>query len=457
MSRVDRDTYRRVDLIQYHLHPSRAILNISIFGLGYVGAVTAGCLAKRGHRIIGVDVHTQKVDSFNAGIPPIVEPGLGELLRSARDRAVLKATVRAEEAVCESELSIICVGTPSTVTGGLDLSFVRGVVQEIAGILQGTSKRHTLVIRSTMLPGSTEQLVREALAPMLESGQLRVFYYPEFLREGSAVSDFEHPSLTVVGTAPGGGIPASLAEALFGQPAVVNWATAEMIKYACNAFHASKIVFANEIGRIGKERGIDARAVMDLVCQDTKLNISPYYLKPGNPFGGSCLPKDVRALISHARGQGVSVPMLENLLASNERHLQSLLGLIADTGQREVCILGLSFKQHTDDLREAPMVEVAQTLLGRGYKVRLYDPALNLAALIGTNKRLIDTRMPHLASLLCPDLPSALGGQGVVVAAQQCAAVEELAGHITPEHSVIDVNGWPELATLPCAYQGFCW
>ena len=230
-----------------------------------------------------------------------------------------------------------------------------------------------------------------------------------------------------------------------------------MVKYACNAFHATKIVFANEIGRLGKEMGIDAREVMELVCRDTKLNVSPYYLKPGNPFGGSCLPKDVRAVISHARANGLSLPMLESLLPSNERHLLRLLGLIADSGQNQVCILGLAFKANTDDLREAPMVEVAQTLLGRGFKVRLYDPALNLAALVGTNKRLIDTRMPHLASLLCADLASAIGSEGVIVASQQCATMAELTPLVTPQHSIVDVNGWRALQQLPCRYQGFCW
>jgi GDP-mannose 6-dehydrogenase len=245
---------------------------------------------------------------------------------------------------------------------------------------------------------------------------------------------------------------------LFGDDAVVvDWSTAEMVKYACNAFHATKIAFANEIGRVGKQMGLDARAVMDLVCKDTKLNLSPYYLKPGNPFGGSCLPKDVRALAQHARAQGVNIPLVENLLPSNERHLQGLLGLITDSGQNEVCILGLSFKADTDDLREAPMVEVAQTLLGRGFKLRIYDPALNLGALVGANKRVIDSRMPHLASLLCTELAAALGERAVVVANQKCASFAELQKLVTARHRIIDVNGWPDLRRLPSSYEGLCW
>ena len=230
-----------------------------------------------------------------------------------------------------------------------------------------------------------------------------------------------------------------------------------MVKYACNAFHATKITFANEMGRLGKQLGIDSRVVMELLCQDTRLNLSAYYLKPGNPFGGSCLPKDVRALTDHARGQGVTMPMLENLLPSNERHLQGLLGLIMESRKKEACILGLSFKPLTDDLRESAMVEVAQSLLGCGFQLRIYDPALNLAALVGANKRVIDTRMPHLAELLCTDLGTAVGAEGVVIAAQRCAPVSELKRYVTAQHHVIDINGWPELRSLPARYEGLCW
>jgi GDP-mannose 6-dehydrogenase len=433
-------------------------MNISVFGLGYVGSVTAACLAQRGHSIIGVDVHPQKVQSFNDGLPPIVEPGLAELLTTAKDKGLLRATIRAEEAICDTELSIVCVGTPSKLNGALDLGFVRGVVQQIRAALDASRKRHILVLRSTMLPGSTEQIVGDLLSNLVDGGRVEVLYYPEFLREGSAVRDFDHPSLVVVGTRTGEQPPAHLRRGFFEDTAVVvDWATAEMVKYACNAFHATKVVFANEIGRVGKDMGLDARAVMELLCHDTKLNLSPYYMKPGNPFGGSCLGKDVRALTSRARAEGLHLPLLENLLPSNERHLQSLLSLITEAGEGEVCILGLSFKSDTDDLREAPMVEVAQTLLGRGYKVRIYDPSLNLAALVGANKRVIDARMPHLASLLQDDLATAVGQQGLIVAAQPCVPIAALKQVINSRHRLLDVNGWPELRTLPCKYEGFCW
>ncbi len=432
-------------------------MNISVFGLGYVGAVTAGCLSKQGHTVVGVDVNSQKVETFNAGLSPIVEPGLDQLLETGKERGLLKATTSAAEALRDTELSIVCVGTPSKVTGALDLSYVHAVVEGIAESLRAKRQRHILVLRSTMLPGSTEEIVRTLLADLVGQGMLAVYYYPEFLREGTGVADFERPSLVVVGSERGGPLPAEMQTLVGDGAAAVDWRTAEMVKYACNAFHATKIAFANEIGRVGKQLGVDGASVMRLVCQDTKLNLSPYYMKPGNPFGGSCLPKDVRALTHHARVQGVSLPMMENLLPSNDRHLQSLLGLITESGHGEVCILGLSFKAKTDDLREAPMVEVAQTLIGRGYKVRIYDPALNLSALVGANKRVIDTRMPHLASLLCTDLTRALGPRGVVVANQHCATLDQLQAAVTPEHTMIDVNGWPELRELSSSYVGFCW
>jgi GDP-mannose 6-dehydrogenase len=433
-------------------------MNISVFGLGYVGGVTAGCLATRGHAIIGVDVHPQKVTSFDAGVPPVVEPGLEKVLQSAKRRGLLRATTSVDDAVRETELSIVCVGTPSQVNGALDLGYVKRVVREIAEVLRRLGRKHTLVLRSTILPGSTAAIVQELLQDLMAARILEVFYYPEFLREGSALSDFEHPALAVVGTWDGCALPPGPAQALFGHDVVVvQWAVAEMIKYACNAFHATKIAFANEMGRLGKELNLDSRLLMDIFCQDGKLNLSPYYLKPGNPFGGSCLAKDVKALTHHGHLHGLSLPVLESLLASNERHLQSLLGRIHEAGQNEVCILGLSFKSNTDDLRESPMVEVAQTLLGRGYKVRIYDPALNLGSILGANKRIIDTRMPHLASLLQSNVASAVGDRGLIIAAQACAPIAELRQAVRPEHRVLDVNGWPELRELPCPYEGFCW
>jgi len=432
-------------------------MKISIFGLGYVGAVTTGCLTRQGHSVIGVDVSAQKVEVLQRGEAPIIEPALGDLLRQAKTGGLLQATTNSDEAVAATEVSLVCVGTPSANSGALDLHFVRQVTQQIATAVRQQGKEHVLVFRSTMLPGSTQRLVADLLEDLSASGKLQVFYYPEFLREGTAVEDFLHPSLAVVGSRAGERPAEKLMELFGAEAAVVNWNTAEMVKYACNAFHATKITFANEIGRLGKQLQIDSAAVMALLCQDTKLNLSPYYLRPGNPFGGSCLPKDVRAINHRARQEGISLPLLENLLPSNEQHLRSLLQLIEKAGQNQVVILGLSFKSNTDDLRESAMVEVAQNLLGRGYKVRIYDPQLNLAQLIGSNKRVIDTRMPHLASLLQSDLAAALGQAGIVIAAQRCATVAGLSPLITAQHHIIDLNGWPELRQLPARYEGFCW
>ncbi len=432
-------------------------MDVSIFGLGYVGAVTAGCLAARGHRIVGVDVAASKVAELNKGHPPIIEPGLDHLLADSLAAGRLRATTDAAEAVRSTRVSLVCVGTPSSLSGALDLGYVRQVTREIVTAAAAKPAPHALVFRSTMLPGSTRSLVAEFASEAVDSGRLQVFFYPEFLREGTAVKDFDEPSLAAVGTRDSTPPPGELVE-LFGKDAaVVSWESAELLKYACNAFHATKVTFANEIGRLGKALGLDAAAVMQLLCRDTRLNISPYYLRPGNPFGGSCLPKDVRALVHHARQSGASLPLVEGLLPSNERHLQSLLELVAASGQREIIILGLSFKAHTDDLRESAMVEVAQHCLGRGYVVRIYDPQLNLAALVGANKRVIDTRMPHLASLLHPDLPTAIGTKGLLIVSQKCAPLADLARVTTPDHQILDINGWPELRQLPASYQGLCW
>ncbi len=432
-------------------------MKISVFGLGYVGAVAAGCLAARDHTVVGVDIAPSKVEALKAGRAPIIEPGLEERLTSALGAGRLSATTDAAEAVAASEVSMICVGTPSSISGGLDLRFVRHVTGQILEALRAGNRPHALVFRSTMLPGSTREILRDVGSDLVSTGRVRAFYQPEFLREGSAVGDFEDPSLQVVGTEDGDPPPAALKD-LFGKDvAVVRWESAELLKYACNAFHAAKITFANEMGRLGKVLGVDAAGVMELLTRDTRLNISRYYLRPGNPFGGSCLPKDVRAVAHRARQLGVGLPLVESLLPSNERHLQSLLELIAASGQREVILLGLAFKAHTDDLRESAMVEVAQHCLGRGYKVRIFDPALNVAALVGANKRDIDIRMPHLASLLHNDLGLAVGSRGLLVASQPVAPVDLLAAVVTSEHAILDLNGWPELRALNIPYEGFCW
>lgn len=433
-------------------------MKVSIFGLGYVGAVTAGCLAEQGHVIIGADVQPEKVDAFNTGRSPIIEPELDDLLGTARHEGRLSATTSAQEAVLGSDVSIICVGTPSLESGRLNLDFVRKVSEQIAAVLRASGKRHVLLFRSTMLPGSTRQMVRDFFGDLRASGQVQVYYCPEFLREGTAVKDFRVPSLAVVGTHDGSPPESDEARRLLGgEPAVLAWEGAEIIKYSCNYFHALKVGFANEIGRLCKHLGEDGSRVMNVVCSDTRLNISSYYMRPGTPFGGSCLPKDVSALLSFARQEGISLPLLDNTLDTNHTHLDLLLKLITSKGVRRVGLLGLAFKADTDDLRGSPMVAVAETLLGRGYELRIFDPSLNLSRLIGANAAEMKRRMPHLESLLKQDVSEVIGDAELIIASQKCAPLETLAALARPGQQVIDVNGWRELKTLPWSYEGLCW
>ncbi|MDH4476706.1 MAG: nucleotide sugar dehydrogenase [Verrucomicrobiaceae bacterium] len=433
-------------------------MDVSIFGLGYVGAVTAGCLTEGGHRVVGVDVQMVKVEAFNAGKSPIIEPELDEMLSHARRVGLLKATVDVREAITETQLSIVCVGTPSLASGRLNLDYVRKVTQQIREALVLLGKSHTLVFRSTMLPGSTRQMVSEFLADLIEGGRLKVFYCPEFLREGTAVSDFREPSLSVLGTHDGlAPADVEIAKLLGGDPEFLSWDGAEMIKYACNYFHAIKVGFANEIGRLSKCLGVDGARVMNVVCQDAKLNISRYYMRPGNPFGGSCLPKDVSALSSLARMEGVSMPLLDSTLSSNQSHLDALIKQITQHETRRVGLLGLSFKEDTDDLRGSPMVAVAETLLGRGYQLQIYDPQLNLTRLVGANEAEIQRRMPHLASLLRNSAVDVVAASDLIIVSQACADPNELLPHIRPDQRIIDVNGWASLRDLPCHYEGLCW
>ena len=433
-------------------------MNVSIFGLGYVGAVTAGCLAELGHVIIGADVQAEKVEAFNTGRSPIIEPELDDLLGVARREGRLSATINAEEAVLASDVSIICVGTPSLESGRLNLDFVRKVSEQIASVLRTSGKKHVILFRSTMLPGSTRKMVADFFEDLRASGQVCIYYCPEFLREGTAVKDVRDPALAVVGTHDGlAPESAEAKELLGGTPAVLAWEGAEMIKYSCNYFHALKVGFANEIGRLCKHLGEDGARVMDVVCSDTRLNISRYYMKPGTPFGGSCLPKDVSALLGFARQEGITLPLLDNTLGTNRAHLDMLLKVIEAKGVRKVGLLGLAFKADTDDLRGSPMVAVAETLLGRGYDLRIYDPSLNLSRLIGANAAEMNKRMPHLASLLKTDVSEVIEHADLVVASQKCVSVETLATLVKTGQHVIDVNGWRDLAALPWSYEGLCW
>jgi GDP-mannose 6-dehydrogenase len=348
------------------------------------------------------------------------------------------------------------VGTPALPSGALELGHVRQVSSQIAEVIRRHSKKHVVLFRSTMLPGSTRMLVESCFQDVRD--HVVIYYCPEFLREGTAVADFMTPSLCVIGTEDGSPPENSVHADLFGtSPEVLRWEGAEMIKYSCNYFHALKVGFANEIGRVCKHLGEDGTRVMDVLCEDTRLNISRYYMRPGNPFGGSCLPKDVSALRSFARQENINLPLLENTAATNAAHQELFVNLIESKGRRRVGLLGLSFKADTDDLRGSPMVAAAETLLGRGYELRIYDPHINLSRLIGANEQQIQARMPHLAQLLKADVAEVLEQSDVIVASQKCVPIGTLKEFARAEHFVIDINGWRELQSLPWTYEGICW
>lgn len=433
--------------------------SVSIFGLGYVGCVAAGCLANRDCRVIGVDPYEQKVASINAGRAPFHEPGLDDLLQKALEEGRLKATTDGEEAVRESTISIICVGTPSDQAGALDLSYVELVTKEIAAAIEKSGKKHhRIVYRSTMLPGSTRRIIDEFLTELISAGRVEVFFYPEFLRQGSAVKDYNDPSLSVVGSAGEGTKIAEEMGVLFeSETAVVGLETAELLKYACNAFHAAKVSFANEIGRIGKAIGIDSREVMSLLVRDTRLNISPSYLRPGNPFGGSCLPKDVSALAILAAKLGVNAPTLGSLIPSNDLHREHLRELVSAHDSQDVIFVGFAFKDHTDDLRGSSLLRLAADLIADGRVVRIYDPLLDPEKMIGSSLAAVEDILPSLPELMVPELGEALGAGGVVLASNRCLPTAELQAALSADHHVIDVTGWTDLDGEGIKYEGICW
>jgi len=448
-------------------------MKVSIFGLGYVGAVSAGCLAKSGHQVIGVDTQESKVDHINRGESPIIEEGIGELMTEVVRSGKLRATRSALEAVSVSELSIVCVGTPSAPNGKLDLSYLASVCQDIGAALGAKKTPHTVVVRSTVLPGTME----EQVIPILEGTSrrklgdgYRVFYNPEFLREGTAISDFFNPPMTVAGARPGEA-PEPVRELYRSIEApfhVVPLRVAEMLKYSANAFHALKISFANEIGRIASRLGADSHVVMDLLCQDTKLNISRAYMKPGFAFGGSCLPKDLRALTHKARETDVPIPLLDSVIPSNEAHVDQAMAIVRDLGARKIGLLGLSFKPGTDDLRESPLVTLAERLIGKGYELQVYDPLVNLDRLVGANKTYILREIPHISRLMAPTLEALLEGAELIIIGNGSREFRPLEKHqFKPNQAILDLAGLlkGKLAAgadgedVPgrARYRGICW
>ena len=402
---------------------------VSIFGLGYVGSVSAACLAGEGFDVIGVDVSDIKRDLINAGRSPIVEEGLDELLAAGVASGRITATGDAARAVHASEISFICVGTPSNPNGSLDLSAVERVAESIGQALATKDKPHTVVVRSTMLPGSTELRVVPALerASGKRAGRdFHVCYNPEFLREGTSLRDFYHPPFTVIGSesAEPGAAVASLYAGVAGETFACPIRVAEMVKYVSNAYHALKVAFANEVGVLAKAHGVDSHQVMDIFVQDRKLNVSPAYLRPGFAFGGSCLPKDLRALVHAARRMDVETPVLAAILPSNDRHVERTHEMIQALGRRQIGVLGLSFKAGTDDLRESPLVTLVERLIGRGYDVRVFDRNVSLANIHGMNRAYIEREIPHIVSIMADSLDDVISHGEVLIIGNNDPAFE---------------------------------
>jgi GDP-mannose 6-dehydrogenase len=436
-------------------------LKISIFGLGYVGTVSAGCLASDGHEVIGVDPVPTKAELINSGRSPIIEVDIAEIIASAAAAGHLRATKDSAQAVRDTELSFVCVGTPSQANGNLDLRYIRRICEQIGEALKTKTARHTVVIRSTILPGTMHKIV----IPTLEecSGKkagvdFGVCSNPEFLREGSAVKDFRSPPKTVIGEfdQASGDTLAQLYKALEAPLIRTDLATAEMIKYVDNAWHALKIGFANEIGNLCKSVELDAHAVMDIFCQDRKLNISPAYLMPGFAFGGSCLPKDLRALSYQAKVHDLQLPILNSILPSNEMQIARGLHLITGKGHTRVGVLGFSFKAGTDDLRESPLIEIIERLLGKGYDLRIYDRNVNIAKLVGANRDFILNHIPHISKLMVSDIDAVLSHAQTVVIGNKDPDFQTVPERLRDDQSLVDFVRIIE-GRSNGKYDGICW
>ncbi len=438
-------------------------MRISIFGMGYVGAITAGCLAREGHQVVGVDINQTKVDLINAGKTPVIEKDIGEIIANTVAEGRLRATTDTADAVHGTEMSLVCVGTPNRRNGSLDLSYVRNVSEEIGRVLAEKDDYHVVVMRSTMLPGS----MREVVIPTLErfSGKkagadFGVCINPEFLREGVAVHDFYHPPKTVIGEIGkrSGDVLEAMWDGLVDAPLIrTDLETAEMVKYTDNVSHALKVAFANEIGNICKRLGIDGHKVMDIYCQDTKLNISPYYLKPGFAFGGSCLPKDVRALTYKARTMDLDVPLLNAIMPSNRNQVQHAIDLIEASGKKKVGVLGLSFKEGTDDMRESPVVDLIEYLLGKGYDLRIYDRNVNLASVVGANKDFIHNSIPHIYELLCESMEEVVDHADTLVIGNGDREFAQALERDDAVEKIIDLVRIDPAARSNGRYEGICW
>jgi GDP-mannose 6-dehydrogenase len=438
-------------------------MRVSVVGLGYVGSVSAANFAADGHDVIGVDVHAEKVKAINEGRSPIVEPGLGELLEQGAAAGRLRATTSTAEAVRDTDLSLICVGTPSRKNGSLDLTFLERVAEQIGAAIRDKPDYHVVVVRSTVLPGTTHGMVIPALerASGKKYGEgFGVAVNPEFLREGTALKDFRQPPLTLIGhnhaadAAPTMALYDGLDAPLYSTSIRV----AEMMKYTSNTWHAVKVVFANEIGNLCKRVGVDSHEVMDIFCKDDKLNLSPYYLKPGFAFGGSCLPKDVRALQYRAKEVDLDMPMINAVLNSNRLQVQHAIDQIVETGRKKIGLLGFSFKAGTDDLRESPLVILAEALLGKGLDIAIYDKNVSLARLVGANKQYIEEQIPHLSRHLRQSVQEVIDTSEVIVVGNGSAEFSEAVTRCRPDQIVIDLVRIPlDFSQVQAQYTGICW
>lgn len=435
---------------------------VSVFGLGYVGTVTAACLADAGHVVVGVDPNPIKVEAIQSGRSPVIERGLDDLVARAVDEGRLSATDDARSAVADTSISIICVGTPSRENGSLDLSHVRDVSAEIGLALRSAATFHVVVVRSTMLPGSTRDVVVTELERNSGRSSIVDFgvgFNPEFLREGSSLQDYAHPPFTLIGSEDGrtADAIAALYEQIDAEVVHTSTQVAEMVKYTSNAYHALKVTFANEVGNICAAQGIDSHSVMEIFAKDTKLNISKAYLRPGFAFGGSCLPKDLRALTYHGRRLDVVSPVLEAIMPSNLLQVEKAFRLIEATGKRSVGVLGMSFKPGTDDLRESPMVELIERLIGKGYDVRVFDRNVSLAALHGANRAYIETEIPHIASLMSSDLDELVDQVELLVVGHSDPAFAGAVANAPDHTEVIDLVRLSEELEARNGYSGISW
>lgn len=437
-------------------------MRISVFGLGYVGTVSAGCLSAAGHTVVGVDTNPQKVDCINSGHAPIIEPEIDALIEEGVRKGRLRATTVPEDAILSSELSLVCVGTPSLGNGNLDSSHVERACEEIGIALQRKATSHLVIIRSTLLPGTTDDILiprLEAASGRRHGPDLGVCYNPEFLREGSSVKDFYDPPKIVIGQddVANGRSVAELFVALDAPVVRTSIRVAEMVKYVDNAFHALKVSFANEIGNICKEAGVDSHEVMSIFCADRKLNLSAAYLKPGFAFGGSCLPKDLRALTYHAKRCDVETPLLSAILSSNGHQIRLGIERIASFQKKRIAFVGMSFKPSSDDLRESPLVAIIETLLGKGYSVRVYDPNVSMNRLIGANRRYVDEHLPHLSSILVDSLEDLLAESEVIVLGHSSEDGRSATRAARSGQVVLDLVGVGRGVRTCAQYVGMSW